>query len=44
MTLNAEDRQLLIQYRIEQSDQTVQEAEHLISAGFYRGAVNRIYS
>lgn len=43
MTLNAEDRELLIRYRIEQSDQTVHEAEYLISAGFYRGAVNRIY-
>ena len=43
MTLKAEDRNLLIQYRLEQADQTVQEAEYLISADFYRGAVNRIY-
>ncbi len=43
MTLKAEDRELLIKCRIEQSAQTVLEAENLIIAGFYRGAVNRIY-
>jgi uncharacterized protein (UPF0332 family) len=43
MTLDSENRNLLIQYRIEQSDQTVLEAEFLIGKDYYRGAVNRIY-
>jgi uncharacterized protein (UPF0332 family) len=43
MTLDTENRNLLIRYRLEQSDQTVLEAEYLIAKGYYRGAVNRIY-
>ena len=37
------NRQILIQYRLEQSETTISEAELLIDHNKYRAAVNRIY-
>jgi len=43
MTLNPEERNQLIQYRIRQAEETIEEAELLIDNGKLRAALNRIY-
>ncbi|OFX16517.1 MAG: hypothetical protein A2033_05515 [Bacteroidetes bacterium GWA2_31_9] len=43
MTLNFEDRQTLIKYRIEQAKETIDDARLMIDNNKYRSAVNRIY-
>lgn len=43
MTLDEKDRIILINFRLEQAEQTIEEAELLITNKKLRGAVNRIY-
>ena len=43
MTLGLEDREILINYRIEQAKEIVSEVEHHIVNGFLKTAINRIY-
>jgi uncharacterized protein (UPF0332 family) len=43
MTLNETDKATMISYRIEQAEETIKEAELLISNKMYRAANNRIY-
>ena len=43
MTLNPEDRNELIKYRIQQADECVEEVKFLIENKRYKIAVNRIY-
>jgi len=43
MTLNTEDKQSLIKYRLEQARETIDDARLLIDNNKYRSAVNRIY-
>jgi len=43
MTLKAEDRKALINYRIEQSDEAIKDAQVSIKNNRLRMAVNRIY-
>ncbi len=43
MTLSDKDRNELIKYRIEQANDSIIEAQFLISRKLFRGALNRIY-
>jgi len=43
MTINSEDRKTLIEYRINQVWETVNEADLMIKNSSFRAAVNRIY-
>jgi len=43
MTLNENDKAVMIQYRITQAEETILEAELLINNKMYRAATNRIY-
>lgn len=43
MSIDLETRQTLIQYRIEQAKETIEEAKLLLEHDKFRAAVNRIY-
>lgn len=43
MTLKDDERKSLIQYRIQQADETINDVHLLIENNRYRAAVNRIY-
>lgn len=43
MTLNIEDRNILIKYRLEQAHETIDDARLLIDNTKFRSAVNRMY-
>ncbi len=43
MTLTPEDRQAIIDYRIERSHNTIKEVEFIISGKFWNLAANRLY-
>ncbi len=43
MTINSEDRKTLIEYRVNQARETVDEADLMIKNSCFRAAVNRIY-
>ena len=43
MTINSEDRKTLIEYRVNQVRETVNEADLMIKNSSFRAAVNRIY-
>ena len=42
-TLDEQSRQALIQYRIERTDETMEEVRILADSGHYNAAVNRLY-
>ena len=42
-TLSMEDRAALVKYRMERSDETIQEAIYSAQGGWYNLAVNRLY-
>lgn len=42
-TLSIEDRVALVKYRMERSDETMQEAEYSAQGGWYNLAVSRLY-
>ena len=43
MTISSEDRKTLIEYRVNQAKETVNEADLMIKNSSFRAAVNRIY-
>lgn len=43
MTIEEKDRESLIQYRIQQANETIQDVELLLENKRFRSAVNRIY-
>lgn len=43
MTLNPEERQAIISYRLERAYSTMREAEFSFDSGFYNLAANRLY-
>lgn len=43
MTLTPEDRQVIIDYRIEHAHKTIEEAEYVAKGGFWNLAANRLY-
>lgn len=43
MTINSEDRKTLIEYRVNQARETVNEADLMIKNSYFRAAINRIY-
>jgi uncharacterized protein (UPF0332 family) len=43
MTLEDDDKNSLIQYRIEEAEETIEDVRLLIENGRLRAAVNRIY-
>lgn len=43
MTINSEDRKTLIEYRVNQARETVNEADLMIKNSCFRAAINRIY-
>ncbi len=43
MTLKDEDRIMLIKYRLEQADETINDVQLLIDNNRFRSAINRIY-
>ncbi len=43
MTIEEKDREILIQYRLEQARETIQDVELLLQNKRFRSAVNRIY-
>ncbi len=43
MTLNKNEKKNLIDYRLEQADETIQDVKLLVNNKRYRSAINRIY-
>lgn len=43
MTLNENEKKNLIDYRLEQADETIQDVKLLVNNERYRSAINRIY-
>ena len=43
MTLNENEKKNLIDYRLEQADETIQDVKLLVNNKRYRSAINRIY-